>query len=193
MNIIDISKDIMLCPVYDGDPKPQLKKLASISDGDECNISTLFACVHTGTHCDFPLHYIDGGKVADEIPLSSFIGECEVVEFYGEEISENDVFSLFSRNSQRILIKSNSKAHFNQSGAKAAAEFDLKLIGVDSDSIGLPTDEKNPHLAFMQKNIAIIENLYLDEVKEGKYFLFAPPIKIASSEGAFARAILIQE
>lgn len=193
MNIIDISKDIMLSPVYDGDPKPEIKKIASIKGGDECNLSTLFTCVHTGTHCDSPLHYIENGKTTNEIELNAFIGECEVIEFSGEVISESDVLSLFPRDSKRILIKSQSKAHFDKGGAKAAANLNIKLIGVDSMSVGTYEDEKNPHLAFLENDIAILENLYLDEVKAGKYFLFAAPVKISGTEGAPLRAILIEE
>ena len=60
-------------------------------------------------------------------------------------------------------------------------------------SVGLKEDEKNPHLAFLENDIAILENLYLDEVKAGRYFLFAAPVKIAGTEGAPVRAILIKE
>ena len=193
MNIIDISKDIMLTPVYNGDPEPEVKRIASIKSGDECNLSTLFTCVHAGTHCDSPLHYIENGRTTNEMPLDSFIGECEVIEFLGDVISKSDVLSLFPRDSKRILIKSQSRAHFDKGGAKAAASLNIKLIGVDSMSVGTDTDEKNPHLAFLENNIAILENLYLDEVKEGKYFLFAAPVKISGTEGAPVRAILIEE
>ena len=61
MNIIDISRDALKTEIYPGDPLPHAEFVSRIGENSSCNLSTLFSCVHTGTHADAPLHFIDGG------------------------------------------------------------------------------------------------------------------------------------
>ena len=42
-------------------------------------------------------------------------------------------------------------------------------------------------------NIAILENLDLENVESGNYFLVAPPVKIGGAEAAPVRAMLITD
>lgn len=193
MNIIDISKDIMSAKVYDGDPEPRREVLSQIENGDEYNLSALFTCVHTGTHCDSPAHYIDKGKETEQIPLSSYIGKCRVIEVPKGLISKEYVSDFFPKNCERILLKSDSSCYFDSQSAKEAASLQLKLIGIDSISIGNEHDEKNPHIEFLKRDTVILENLNLKDVSEGEYFLFSAPIKISGFEGAPVRAVLIKE
>lgn len=80
MNIIDISRDALKTEIYPGDPLPHAEFVSRIGENSSCNLSTLFSCVHTGTHADAPLHFIDGGASIDEVPLEPFIGPCTVIE-----------------------------------------------------------------------------------------------------------------
>lgn len=93
MNIIDISRDALKTEIYPGDPLPHAEFVSRIGENSSCNLSTLFSCVHTGTHADAPLHFIDGGASIDEVPLEPFIGPCTVIEvpegaITGEDINE---------------------------------------------------------------------------------------------------------
>ena len=56
MNIIDISRDALKTEIYPGDPLPHAEFVSRIGENSSCNLSTLFSCVHTGTHADAPLH-----------------------------------------------------------------------------------------------------------------------------------------
>ena len=47
--------------------------------------------------------------------------------------------------------------------------------------------------AFLSRDIAILENLFLDEVEPGDYFLAAQPVKMCGIEAAPARAVLITD
>ena len=58
MRFIDISRDLLTAPVYPGDPEPSVEHFYSIKGGDDCNLSAVYACVHTGTHADAPLHFM---------------------------------------------------------------------------------------------------------------------------------------
>ena len=74
---VGISPDI---PVWPGDPAVKLEQVQSIAEGAEANISRLEAGAHVGTHIDAPLHFIEGGKSVDAIPLKSLMGRAYVVD-----------------------------------------------------------------------------------------------------------------
>lgn len=193
MKIIDISRDILNCDVYPGDPEPKVEIIKRIADGSECNLAALYSCLHTGTHADAPLHFIDKGLPIDRISLESFIGECTVIIVPPGPITGAYVENHFPRNRERILVKSHGKAYFMESAATEIALMGIKLIGTDSQSVGTQGAQTAVHRAFLRDLITILEGLNLDEVKEGDYFLIAPPIKIGGVEAAPTRALLISD
>src|SRR6185436_7580672 len=69
---------------WGGEPGPELRPLRRIAKGDSANVSTLTLGDHTGTHVDPPLHFIEGGATADQLPLEALIGPCAVVGYDGD-------------------------------------------------------------------------------------------------------------
>lgn len=193
MKIIDISKKFFSCNIYPGDPEPEYEVLSSISEGDGCNLTRLHACVHTGTHVDAPAHFIENGKTIEALPLEPYIGPCTVIEVKGGVITGEHVDRFFPESCERLLIKGNGRAFFMDSSAQELAGRGLLLIGTDSLSVGSKGNQKGPHQAFLQNNIAVLEGLDLSDVKPGNYFLFAPPVNLDGLEGAPARAVLIDD
>ena len=49
------------------------------------------------------------------------------------------------------------------------------------------------HLILLEKEVVLLEGLVLKDADEGKYFLSALPLNIASFEGSPCRAYLIDE
>lgn len=193
MKILDISRDIARCSVYPGDPITKINAVSKIKAGDECNLAEISMCLHTGTHTDAPLHFLENGNSVDKIPLDVFLGECKVINVPGGPITGQYVEENFPQDEERVLIKGNGKAWFIESGAEAVALKGIKLIGIDAMSVGTKGNQVAPHKAFLRENITIIESLNLDEVKEGKYFLCALPLKISSVEASPVRAVLIED
>ena len=189
--IIDITKDLVTTAPYPGDPAPELSVFASIGCGDHCNMAKLSTTLHNGTHADAPLHFIQGGAPINAVPAERFIGECEVFEVPPGRITGAVVDNIFPRRCKRLLLKSNGLAYFEKTGAEEAAYLGYELIGTDANSIGSAEDQIGPHRAILRENIAVLENLDLSQVKPGKYFLIAAPVKIAGVEGAPVRALLI--
>lgn len=187
--IIDISRDITTCPVYPGDPGCEVTSVQSLKDGDGCNLSRIDTGLHNGTHADAPLHFIDGGASIDNVPAEYFIGECVVCETAGGAIDETRAKELPV--AVRLLVKSGGKAYFTRDGAACLAGKGVKLIGTDSNSVGIHGDQVAPHRAFLSADVAVIENLELSEVSPGRYFLSALPVKIGGAEAAPVRAVLI--
>lgn len=193
MKIIDISKKFFSCDIYPGDPEPESEVLSSISEGSECNLTRLHACVHTGTHVDAPAHFVENGKTIEDLALEPYIGPCTVIEVKGGVITGEHVDEFFPKKCERLLIKGNGRAFFMDSSAQELAERGLVLIGTDSLSVGSKGNQVGPHRAFLQNNVAVLEGLNLSEVKPGNYFLFAPPVNLDGLEGAPARAVLIDD
>src|SRR5262245_37650013 len=84
MRIIDISVPIhpgMI--VYEGDPDVHMELVKSISDGGTANNSRLDFGVHTGTHVDAPIHFIEGAAGVEAVNLDALIGPVHVIDATG--------------------------------------------------------------------------------------------------------------
>lgn len=187
MELYDISRGLLFSPVYPGDPAPEIKKINSL-DNDDYELSSLFITTHTATHIDAPSHMIEGGIAVDKIPLYKTVGQAIVMSYDGV-IDKENAEGILSRSiggefSKRILIK--GKVEFTVAGACAFADAGIFLIGVEGMTIG----DLSVHRAFLEKEVVILENIDLQGVNDGYYFLSAMPLLIEGGDGAPCRAIL---
>ena len=67
-------------PIYDRNPGVRLTRVQAIEDGEAANVSELELGVHTGTHVDAPLHFIENGDATETLPLEVLIGPAHVVD-----------------------------------------------------------------------------------------------------------------
>lgn len=193
MKIIDISRPAFSTAVYPGDPEPSFRWVSRIGEESDCNLSEFTMCSHTGTHADAPLHFLEDGETIDKSPLDAFVGPCVVMEFKPGLITGSVAEKLDLKGCERLLVKGGGEAFFMDASALVLADSGLKLIGTDSVSVGCHGNQVKPHRAFLQNNVCILEGLDLSEVKPGRYFLFAAPLKLDGLEGAPARAVLIAD
>lgn len=192
MSIIDISNDLLTAEVYEGDPVPEITRVKKIPD---CyyNLSTVFACLHNGTHVDAPLHFLDDGDSIDKLNLEKFIGPCRVIEVSPGIITGQLIENSFPRDCKRILIKSHGKAYLHYTAAEELAYLGYELIGTDANTVEAPDSDGTTHRSLLSKNIAILEGLNLENAHNGEYFLIAPPVRIDGAEASFARALLVDD
>ncbi len=193
MKIIDISREVLSCPVFPGDPVASLEKVKNIDEGSQYNLGKIEMCLHNGTHMDAPLHFLSDGKDITEIPHEAFFGPCVVIEADTEMITGAFVEEYFPRNAKRILVKSGGKAVFHESAASAVAHLGYYLVGTDGMTVEPDGSDGRTHKMFLMDNIALLENLDLSDVKKGDYFLSAAPIKISGAEAAPVRAFLVSD
>ena len=73
------------------------------------------------------------------------------------------------------------------------ADCGVVLIGVEDMSVGEGDSETEIHRIFLEKGIAVLENITLENVKKDRGFLAALPLKIAGAEGAPVRAVFIED
>ena len=189
--IIDVTRSLNRSPRYPGDPAPKLEIFSSLAAGGPCNMATLTTVLHVGTHADAPVHRLRTGADIGRLPLEPFIGACEVVEIRDRVITGQVVDERFPQDCERVLVKGGGKAYFDRTGAEEAAFLGVKLVGTDALSVGGPSDEIGPHRALLGEGVCILENLDLSKVEPGRYFLFAPPVKIDGADGAPVRAVLL--
>lgn len=188
MKIHDITQELFTAKIYPGDPSPSSEKILHIGKGDCCNVTKLSLCVHNGTHMDAPYHFYENGETIDQVDLAKSIGNCIVIEE-----SNVDMMSLIERLEQghkRILLKGNKEITLEM--AQVLNQYDIMLVGVESQSVG-PMDSPMPvHLELLGKGVVLLEGLVLQNIKEGSYFLIAPPLKLGGSDGSPCRAVLLE-
>ncbi len=194
MKIIDISQEILSCKVYHGDPAPKGERLVSMDKGDIYNMSAFSMCAHNGTHVDAPFHFINEGKTIDEMPPESFVGLCYVARHNGE-VTADDAAEIMGKAvnngaAERILIAGD--AVVTAEAAEVFADYNIKLIGNESQSVGPENAPMKVHKILLSKEIVLLEGIVLDGVKEGKYFLSALPLNIKGFDGSPCRAYLIE-
>jgi arylformamidase len=208
MNIYDISVPISnATPVWPDDPSVKLERRKSIEQGDVCNLSAIAMCVHSGTHIDAPLHFIDRGRAVDAIPLEVLNGPCRVIETGADPLIEkSDIEKAGLEGCRRVLFKTkNSEFWRDKTGsfredfvslgpgaAKYLVEQGIVLVGIDYLSIeSFHAVEGNPvHTTLLRNNIVILETIDLSGVHGGEYELLCLPLKIEGADGTPVRAIL---
>jgi arylformamidase len=198
VRIIDISVPLREGMVtYPGDPVVRLERAASIADGDVVNLTRLDFGLHSGTHVDAPVHFIDDGTGVDEIPLEALVGPCHVVEV--PDLSASSVATA-PEGAERVLFKTpNSElwsrdefsedfAMLDGAAATLLVERGVRLVGVDYLSVG----DEAAHRALLGAGVVPVEGLDLRGVEPGRYELVCLPIHIVGADGAPARAILVE-
>jgi arylformamidase len=198
METIDVTVAIRPGMVtYPGDPTVTLERVASLANGDVCNLSRLDFGVHSGTHVDAPVHFIDGAAGAEKLPLDVLIGPAHVLDLTAAERLDATAFDGVEL-AQRVLLKTrNSELWARDSfaddflalaedGARALIDGGVRLVGIDYLSIG----DEAAHHALLAAGVVAIEGLDLRDVDPGDYELICAPLKLVGSDGAPARVLL---
>lgn len=192
MLLYDVSTEILSAKVYEGDPVPNRNYIKSTDSGDDYNLSEISMCTHTGTHIDAPYHFDFEGKRTEELRLSAFYGKCTVVTIKGI-LTGQDMEKLLPYCKKRLILHGEGEAYLSLSAAVVIADSGIVLVGTDSLSIATAFDEARVHMELARRDIAVLEGLSLKGIHDGEYTLCAFPLKIADSEAAPCRAILMEQ
>ena len=207
--IIDISVVLREgMPIYPDDPEFSLRPDTSIENGDPCRVSRIEMGAHTGTHLDFPNHFIAGGKSCKDFGPERFILEALVVETAAEgNARASDLVNLEPDSGRAILFKTeNSRKNlFGKNGfqkdfaaigpdaAERLIELKALLVGIDYLSIDPYHSETHPSHAILLKNdVILLEGINLAEVEPGPYSLICFPLRLETAEASPVRAVLVQ-
>jgi arylformamidase len=191
--------------VFAGDPKFHIERTSSMADGAVCNVSRMDLGVHTGTHVDAPVHFLDGGGGAETIPLDALIGPAWVVDAAaaGPTITAEDVEEFdIPAGEVRLLFRTRSAHLWDAPGfdpafvapdptaAEALVRRGVRLVGMDYLSVAPFGDPTPTHRVLLLAGVVVLEGLDLRAVTPGPYELVCLPLRIVGSDGAPARALL---
>ena len=191
--------------VWEGDSPVEIGLEGTIAGGDAANLSYMRMGVHTGTHMDAPLHFIDGGKCMDEMDLSLLMGETYVFETDAGVVTGEVLESGNIPMTRRLLIKSGNGELYktgeferdfcalDESGADWILARGIGLVGIDYLSVEIYANKDNGHPVhhkLLEAEVVLLEGLVLEEVPPGFYNLIALPIRLKGTEGAPVRALL---
>jgi arylformamidase len=204
VEIIDISVPVRPgMVVYEGDPPVVLERALAIADGATANVSRLDFGVHSGTHVDAPVHFIEGGAGSETLPLDALVGPAHVVDAgsVGGILDAAALRSLDLPDAERLIFKTTNSRLWDRDeftpdfvrlsgdGARYLAARGVRLVGIDYLSVG----DEEAHVELLRAGIVPLESLDLRNVEAGMYHLVCLPLRIVGSDGAPARAILIRD
>lgn len=205
MKVYDISVPIrpgMI--VYDGNPAVHLERVDSIANGAHANVSRLELGVHTGTHVDAPVHFIEEAPGSESLELEPLLGPAVVVDAMSADgdLDEETLTRLeIPEGAERVLLKTSNgrlwaRDSFSRefirltgSGARYLIGKGVRVIGIDFLSIG----DEEAHQELLAAGVVPVEGLDLREVEPGRYQLICLPLRLEGSDGAPARAILLRD
>ena len=166
---------------YPGDTHYSRDLIRTLKDGDNCNLSRLTMSPHSGTHIDFPAHFISGGKTVDQYSATDFILPASVVEIEDKEaIRSYELENLLVERGDALLFKTeNSRqgwcrsgvfleefVYMNSDAADLCIEKEVALVGIDYISIERYGDNAFPvHRMLLRKNLLILEGIDLSQVQ----------------------------
>ncbi|MBT2690149.1 arylformamidase [Bacillus sp. ISL-47] len=166
------------------------------------NIGRITTSLHTGTHVDAPFHFNDEGEKIIDLDIELYIGPARVIDVSGYDRVDAEVLQGFDLEGvERVLMKTavpNNPEVFPERISELAADMadylgskGVRLLGVDVPSVD-PLDSKDmeTHHALYRNGIHILENIMLDDVKEGNYELIALPLPIKDADGSPVRAVI---
>lgn len=201
---VELGSDL---PTWPGSPGVSVVLRESIKAGAAANVTQLSMDVHSGTHIDAPLHFVEGGESVEEIGLGPLIGPALVVDLGpAKEISASVLdAALIPDHTERVLLRTTNSSQPNMyrqpfdenyaaltlDGAEWFAAKGPRLIGVDYLSIQRYSEPPDVHRALLSVGITILEGLCLAEALAGSYDLVCLPTRLVGVEGAPARAILM--
>ena len=201
--MIDVTRAISnISPNWPGDTPVRYELVSRMVDGDSVNVGALSMSTHTGTHVDAPWHYDDAGLKLHEVPLTTWIGPCVVVDAQGvssltpELLEGTDLAGI-----SKVIFRTGQPDVWDAfpqdwtvvdpSLPPFLAARGIALIGTDAPSADALTSKDLPgHNALARAGVCILESLALQNVQPGRYRLVCLPLNLHGADGAPARTIL---
>jgi len=206
MKIYDITATIGdKLPVY-GNERPDIKKTATLQNGDGYNLTKFTFTTHTGTHADMPSHFVESNLTCDTIPLDHFYGLAQLIRINATEHITKEILNRYEIRINCILLIDTGQSKFmgdptlkkdfiafTPCAAEYLVEKKIKTLGMDYLSVDpYDTTDYPVHKTLLGNGITILEGLVLENVPEGFYTISALPLKFEDGDGSPVRAVLVE-
>jgi kynurenine formamidase len=209
--IIDLSRSL-----YDGMRGVKFSRVKKIAE-DGVNLTELQLNVHSGTHMDAPLHFLQDGGSIDRIDLNKCIGPALVIDLSDKtansQITVEDLAPYESdiNPNSRLLLRTDWSRHdwndpifFTDMPCISVAlahwfvEKHIGLLGLETPAPwavrpGERAELTEVHRILLKERIALVEGLAnLSELSQKTVHLIVLPLKLEGCEGTPVRAVAIQ-
>lgn len=201
---LTISPDL---PTWPGEPSVVLERVNKIEEGANANVSRIDMSVHTGTHVDAPYHFLQEGIGVDKLLLKTLSGRAYVLHLPDVDVITAEILkdSSIPPRTRRVLVRTRNSEYWAYQETKFQTNFvglsadgaeylvgrGVRLVGVDYLSVAPYKESRPTHEILLKAGVVIVEGLDLSQVSQGRYSFYCLPLKLAGSDGAPARAILI--
>ena len=206
MKIYDITRVLSPeTPVWPGEPAAEVAVRQTVAR-DGCRTLRLGLTTHTGTHIETARHFYDEGPYLDELPLDVLCGPCRVVRIPTVEAVPRAALEAFHLEGEARVLISTETPETDLAGtpprfgglSRGAAEYlvqcGVRFVGIDTLSLDVITNPDFPaHRTLLPAGVVQCEMLDLADVPEGRYALFALPLRVERSEACPARVVLVSE
>ena len=109
-----------------------------------------------------------------------------------DKVSPGDFIILKTRK-KADYFRSEMRVYLEDNCFKYLIDMNIKGLGIDSFQIEDKYGDSGNHRMLLKNKIPVISSLNLENIKEGKYFLIALPLKLTGAEASPTRAILIED
>jgi len=187
--------------VWPGDSPVRLTADSRVAEGASCNTSTISLPTHTGTHCDAPWHFEEGGRKLHEIDPAVYFGDATVIHLPEvDRITAADLGT--SPLPPRVLFKTRNSDYpvngpFNtsfvalaQDAAQRLVDDGVRLVGIDYLSIAPYKNSGPTHHTLLRHDVFVVEGLCLRDVPPGVHPFVVLPMPIHGADGAPCRAFV---
>ena len=216
--IIDISPPVGPdSPVWPGDTAYAAEVHWPRSDASPVLVHRFSTTPHVGAHADAPSHFLPEGPSIDAVPLEAYLGPCLVLDCrpVGAQITLDRVRAALDRvvdprgsggvppgenTPPRLLLRTydmypdvwvDSFPGLAPEVLEWFAGEGGVLVGVDIASLDpMDSTTMDAHRVAARHRIAILENLRLDRVAEGRFELIALPLPLVGLDASPVRAVL---
>jgi arylformamidase len=185
------------------------RTLVATQPADDATVSHLAFGAHTGTHIDAPVHFLAEGGGIDSFDTEAFVGSCFVADLRhvpelvtGDDLNDAGIpeecirVLALTRNSGWSRGDTEFRSDyvaFSASAADWCLRREVRLLGNDYLSVEAYQNDGFPvHKTLLGAGVALLEGIDLEGVAPGPYELVALPILVPGSDGAPARAVLIE-
>nr|WP_255216093.1 cyclase family protein [Pseudenhygromyxa sp. WMMC2535] len=199
-------------PVFPGDPRPRLRRVAEISRGDPLTVTRLELDCHVGTHVDCPAHFLAEGASLDAYGPGYFCGPARVLDLRdvpaGAQISAARIQAalggralapglhllIATQNAARLVAGDFSKlVTLSPEAAEILAQARPRSVGFDHYSLDAADDlELRAHRVLAAAGVPTLVALDLSGVEDcaGEWVLLTSPLPLRGVEAAPVRALL---
>jgi arylformamidase len=202
MNWFDVTRPLQQnLAGWPGDTPVLLEQRWSRARGDSVTVGKFQQSLHTGTHCDAPIHFLTDGPAAESLDPTLLCGPALVVDARGRELIELSELSQSQPCPRRVLLRTDAWPDSQKFPARIPVmspdaicmlvEAGVRVIGVDLPSVD-PLDSPllSNHHDLYRGGITILEGLDLTKIAPGHYEMLALPLLIPGADGAPVRALL---